>query len=248
MRHVSVAACVILMLGFLLGRATATSVSPAGATTSLAQQVQALTMKVASLSRAVASLRAERRVPGPRGAPGKPGMQGAVGAVGVQGIAGPQGPQGTQGQAGPAGPPGPSGPSGPAGAQGPTGASGTSAGTELAAGQTESGDVAAGFTAVTAPSSAGALVSFTPALSTAPSAVAFAGSSGCASPGSAPRGVLCLYAAHAVNVATAVTAANDAGQQQPSLMGADRHGFYFQITAGNAGLALWQGTYSYTAP
>jgi hypothetical protein len=91
-------------------------------------------------------------------------------------------------------------------------------------------------------------VAFPFTLAAAPLAVLQQGQGGCTAPGVAPAGILCLYPARSVNVESLLTMANDAYGMLPAPFSADRRGFYLQITAGNAGLTLWQGTWSYTVP
>lgn len=244
-----VVAAVLVVLGWPgVGSVAQGSTPP-----SLAEQVLVLSKKVSALQHTVSTLQQVKTIPGPRGprgAAGPQGIQGPAGPTGMTGEAGPQGPQGMPGSQGPEGAAGPPGPAGADGQQGPPGAPATGsqpAADVLQPGHTESGDVAVGFTAITSQQSAGALVSYKIGLATAPRLVAFAGNGGCRTPGTAPSGVLCLYPAWTVNTMSAFTTSNDHYGSPPSTFTADRDGFYFQVTAGNAGLALWQGTYSYTA-
>jgi hypothetical protein len=116
------------------------------------------------------------------------------------------------------------------------------------AGQTISGDAALSFRAGAADTWGGVAVAFPFTLPAAPLAVLLSGQSGCTAPGVAPAGIVCLYAARSSNVTSIITTADDAYATTPAPFSADRHGFYLQITAGNAGITLWQGTWSYTLP
>ena len=202
---------------------------------------------------------------GPPGLRGATGLQGTVGLSGAQGLSGPQGlpglpglpglqgAQGPQGQQGPQGVPGPPGPTAVPSTPAPTNTPyvlnlPTSTGATLGSGQTISGDVAYSFTATTLGSAGGTLIPFRLPLGTTPSSALVQGQGGCTAPGVAPINTLCLYPSRQVNVQSVLTTANDSYNATPTPNTADRNGFYFQITAGNYGLSLWQGTYTYTAP
>lgn len=79
---------------------------------------------LAALEQALAAVKREKALPGPRGATGPVGPVGPRGPEGVQGPVGPEGPVGPQGAAGPEGPMGPEGAEGPTGPEGPAGSQG----------------------------------------------------------------------------------------------------------------------------
>ena len=247
---------IALLLGIVIGSCGWTAVQGgfAQGTPPIDMQVRTLTTRVNALEQVVAKLQHQKLQAGPRGERGAQGGQGPIGPAGVagpQGQPGPQGVQGPQGVAGPPGPAGPAGQTGPAGAAGPPAAvasPGATAGATLQSGQTESGDIAVGFSPTTALAVSGMAVGFALPLGQPPSTVTLSGSSGCSAPGVAPRGVLCLYPARVVNVQQALTAANDTYGSLPTAMSADARGFYFQITADAVAPSIWQGTYSVTAP
>lgn len=198
-------------------------------------------------------------VQGPPGPQGATGLQGTVGMSGAQGLPGPQGLPGlqglpgAQGQQGPPGVPGPPGPTAIPTNPAPTNTPyvlnlPTSTGATLGSGQTISGDVAYSFTATTLGSAGGTVIPFRLPLGTTPSSALVQGQGGCTTPGVAPINTLCLYPSRQVNVQSVLTTANDSFNATPTPNTADRNGFYFQITASNYGLSLWQGTYTYTAP
>jgi hypothetical protein len=247
-RRISLVTALVLILGFIGGRVSSRELASTSAAPAVQDQIRALSTRVAQLNQSVTLLQHQHPLAGPRGPRGATGPAGPQGVQGPTGTSGAQGPQGPQGPAGPAGVPGPAGAPGPAGPQGAPGAPAPPGSALLVSGQTETGEIAIGFTAITAPQSSGDLISFSPSLPAIPAIVAMAGSVGCTAAGHAPSGTLCLYPSRVVNVVDVLTSAISPAPQNGGPMTADAHGFYMQVAAGNAGMALWQGTFAYTAP
>jgi hypothetical protein len=212
-----------------------------------------ISSQLASISSRLSKIEAKvnhiKLTPGPMGRQGRTGPQGHTGPQGDLGPAGPQGSAGPQGLTGAAGPQGPQGPAGLAGATGPSGPSGPSgptgpaAPTVLASGQTETGELALGFTAASANDRQGYGVQFRTPLAAPPAQVGIGLSVHCPGLGQATAGYLCVYGTSISGISSAATFSTS-----PSTSAADSDGFYFRVTAAQAGYVYWLGSYAYKAP
>jgi hypothetical protein len=205
---------------------------------SMASQIAALSLKVAKLEASIKNIKViqgPKGLMGHQGPAGSQGLQGPIGLTGPAGVVGPQGPAGSSGPVGPAGPTGPQGPVGPAGAPAPS---------VLQSGQTESGDLALGFTAAAAGSVQGYGVTFRIPAAVAPAHVGVGLSSNCPGLGQASPGYLCLYGTWVSNTANPYAYAMSSAASTP----ADSNGFYFRVNSTSAGYVYWLGSYAYQAP
>ena len=218
-------------------------------------EVRALQTRVARLQDAVSALRRSPGRVGPRGPVGAQGPRGPQGPSGVAGAAGSAGPQGPAGLDGSEGPQGPQGPAGPAGDQGPAGPPGPVPSLVPAAiadapisGQTITGSLAFSYSAPAVSASSGVSFQYRAPLSMAPLGAYPQGMGGCTTVGTAPPGTLCFYPSRQLNVLALTITANETAGGAPVPYTADRDGFFFQLTASNPGLTLWQGSYAYMVP
>ena len=116
------------------------------------------------------------------------------------------------------------------------------------AGQTITGSLAFSYTAAAVYASSGMSFQYRVQLPAAPTGAYLEGTGGCSAVGTAPSGTLCFYPSRQLNLLAVTITANELGSGAPEPNTADRDGFFFQLTASNPGLTLWQGSYAYSVP